>query len=167
MKKTDIAYIAGLIDGEGYIGIKKTPAYKCQDRQTNGYYARIQIRMVDEQAIKFIAENLGGWYYKEKPHTVKGRLLYCYQASNKAADKILTILLPFLKVKKSVAETVLSLRKLQSTSQKYRTKVTGHRNFTNQHGSMTKIENRSFSDEYINICETFYLRCKELNKTGF
>jgi LAGLIDADG endonuclease. len=65
MKETDIAYIAGLIDGEGYIGIKKDRGYQCQERKTPGYHARIAIHMVDEQAIKFIAETLGGWYYKE------------------------------------------------------------------------------------------------------
>jgi hypothetical protein len=38
MKETDIAYIAGLIDGEGYIGIKKDKGYQCQERKTPGYH---------------------------------------------------------------------------------------------------------------------------------
>jgi hypothetical protein len=38
---TTLAYIAGLIDGEGYIGVKKSGAYKCQGRKTPGYHARI------------------------------------------------------------------------------------------------------------------------------
>lgn len=65
MKETDIAYIAGLVDGEAYIGIKKTNSNSHNDRTTPGYCARIQIRMVDEPAIKFISETLGGWYYRK------------------------------------------------------------------------------------------------------
>ena len=104
----DLAYIAGLVDGEAYIGIKKSKAYKCQGRKTQGYHARIQIRMVDECAIRFLAETLGGWYYKEKPHSNKGRPLFCYQASDKKAENILRSLLPFLRVKQENAQTVLS-----------------------------------------------------------
>ena len=166
MKKVDIAYMAGLVDGEGYIGIKKSKAYKCQKRVSPGYHARIQIRMVDEPAIKFIAENLGGWYYKEKPSSKKGKPLYCYQASDKAVEKILEALLPYLRIKKESAKTVLKLRNLQRNSSKHRTKITGYREFTGWHGQPIKIPNLAHSDEYLQKCETLYLRCKELNKVG-
>ena len=163
MRKIDIAYIAGLVDGEGYLGIKKTKAYKCQDRKTNGYHARIQIRMVDEAAIKFIAENLGGWYYKEKPNAKNGRPLFCYQSSDKSAEIILKTLLPYLRVKKESAKTVLLLRTLQKNSTKHRTKITGYRN---AFGRKDKIPSFSFSDDYVQKCELLYLRCKELNRVG-
>ena len=154
MDQLDLAYIAGLMDGESYIGIKKSKAYDCTKRRTPGYHARIQIRMVDEPAIKFIAETLGGWYYKEKPHSHKGRLLYCYQASEKRAQEIIKVLLPFLKVKQRPAQIVLELRELQSNGKKHRTKVTEYRN------------HKCFSDEYVAQCEALYLRCKELNRVG-
>lgn len=164
MKKTDIAYIAGLIDGEGYIGIKKATARK--DCQNPLYHARIQIRMVDEEAIKFIAETLGGNYYKEKPSVAKRRPLYCFQSSDKSAETILETILPYLRVKKASAETVLEYRKLQNDSKKYRTKITGYRNFPNSHGTARQVPNLSYSDEYIQMCEAFYNRCKELNAVG-
>ena len=166
MKKTDIAYIAGLIDGEGYIGIKKTKGYKCQERQTPGYHARLQIRMVDEPAIKFISETLGGWYYKEKSHCDNGRPLYWYQASDKKAEDIMKIIFPYLKVKKESAKTLLDFRKLQSDGKKHRTKITGYRDFPNQHGTVRRIANKSFSDEYVALCDTFYNQCKFLNRVG-
>ena len=31
---TTLAYLAGIVDGEGYIGIKKSKAYRCQERKT-------------------------------------------------------------------------------------------------------------------------------------
>ena len=166
MKKTDLAYIAGLMDGEAYIGIKKSKAYKCQGRHSPGYHARIQIRMVDEPAIKFVAENLGGWYYKEAPHAAKGRPLYCYSTSDKKAAEILRQLLPFLRVKYESAKTVLSFRTLQATSAKHRTKVIGTRNFPNKYGTPRTVQTKALSDEYIAQCEAYYLRCKELNRVG-
>lgn len=166
MLDTDIAYIAGLFDGEAYIGIKRSKAYKCTGRKNPGYHARIQIRMVDEDAIKFIAENLGGWYFKETPHTKNGRPLFCYQASDQRAENILKTVLPYLRVKKRVAETVLQLRELQKQSAQYRTKITGYRNFPNQYGTVRKVPNLSYTDEYIEMCNALYERCKELNKVG-
>lgn len=166
MKTVDIAYIAGIVDGEGYIGIKKTSAHKCQGRVNNGYHARIQIRMVDEPAIKFISETLGGWYYKEKPSVTKGRPLYCFQASDKSAESVLKTILPFLRVKKESAETVLNLRRIQAGSRKHRTKITGYRQFPNKYGTARTVANMSFSDEYIQSVHALYERCKALNKVG-
>ena len=166
IKDTDIAYCAGLIDGEGYIGIKKTPAYTCQERQTPGYIARLQMRMVDEGAIRFMAETFGGWYYKEKTHLAKGRPLYCYQATHRDAERILRIVLPYLRVKQEAAKTVLSLRDLQSDSAKHRTKIVGYRDFPNSHGTVRRVANKAFSDEYVAECEMLFLRCKELNHVG-
>jgi len=166
MTKTDIAYIAGIIDGEGYVGIKKTKAYPSQGRKTPGYHARLQVRMTHEGAIRFLADTLGGSYYREKPHSDNGKPLFCYQASDKKARTILSTVLPYLKVKIASAETVLALRSWQSEGKKHRTNVTGHRNFVNSHGTIRVVENRSFSDEYVAKCEQFYLRCKELNAVG-
>lgn len=159
----DLAYIAGIVDGEGYVGIKKSPAYRCQDRTTPGYHARVQIRMVDEPAIAFLAETLGGWYYKESPHNHGGRLLYCYQASDKQAGDILRMLLPYLRVKRRNAETVLALRDLQAHGKQHRTKITGYRNFPNRYGTERQVPNLSFSDEYVAQCDALYEACKALN----
>ena len=163
MTKVDLAYIAGIVDGEGYVGIKKSPAYKCQGRKTPGYHARLQIRMVDEDAIQFIASTLGGNYYSEKPHAEKGKPLFCYQASDLRAGEILRTLLPFLRVKKAQALNVLAFRKLQSQGRQHRTKILGYRNFPNSHGTPRQVPNLAFSDEYVQKCESLYLRAKELN----
>lgn len=108
MEKIDLAYLAGLIDGEGYIGIKLT---RRKDARSPIYHERIQVRMVHEQAIAFLARRLGGNYYLERPHSAQGRSLYCWQASDALAAKILASLLPFLRVKRTSALTVLRLRK--------------------------------------------------------
>ena len=166
MSDYDLAYIAGLLDGEAYIGIKRDKVYACQSRQTPGYHARIAVRMVDEPAIKFLAETLGGWYYKEKPHAARGRPLFCYQATDARADHILRSVLPYLRVKRASAETVLELRNLQANGRQYRTKITGYRNFPNKYGTPRMVANTAFSDEYVAMCESLWRRCKALNHAG-
>lgn len=164
LEDVTLAYIAGIIDGEAYIGIKKSTIRK--DCATPGYHARIQIRMVDEGAISFIAQALGGNYYKEKPHLVKGRMLYCYQASDAKAATILRSVLPYLRVKKCVAGLVLELRTWQANGRKHQTKIVGHRNFPNSHGTVRQVANKAFSDEYTAECERLYLACKFANRVG-
>jgi hypothetical protein len=166
MKKTDIAYLAGLVDGEAYIGIKKTKAYACQGRATPGYHARIQVRMVDEAAIKFLSESLGGKYYKERPNAAKGRPLYCFQASDAKAEHILKTLLPYLRVKRSSAIAVLEYRKIQCKSRSHMTKKVGEKNFQNRVGTIRMVPIYRLSDEYVGKCESLYLRCKDLNRVG-
>ena len=162
----ELSYIAGIIDGEGYIGIKKSKAYKCQGRKTPGYHARIQVRMVNEAAIRFVAESLGGWYYPEKKAAKNRRILFCFQASDQSAADILRKIIPFLRVKRASAETVLECRALQAEGGKHRTRITGYRNFPNSHGTPRRVANKAFSTEYVAMCEAFYRRCKALNKTG-
>lgn len=165
MRDTDIAYIAGVIDGEGYIGIKKAGTPRA-DRRTPGYIAMVQVKMVDEPAIRFLAETLGGWYYLQKPSARKGRPLYCWQVSHKAADTVLLAVLPYLRVKRQSAETVLQFRELQAQSTQHRTKVVGYRDFTNQHGTVRRVANKAFSDEYVAQCDALWQRCKNLNHVG-
>jgi hypothetical protein len=166
VKETDVAYIAGIIDSEGCIRIKRDRGYACQDRKTPGYHAALQIRMVDEGAIRFIAETLGGWYFKEKPSAAKGRPLYCWTVSDKNAEHILRTVLPYLRVKRLAAETALALRDLQAECGKHRTKIIGYRNFPNSHGTPRQVANKCFSDEYVQMCEDLYLRCREHNRVG-
>lgn len=157
---TDLAYLAGLIDGEAYIGIKKG---RRRDMVSAAYHERVQVRMVDEPAIAFLADTLGGNYYKETPHSAQGRPLYCYQASDLKACQVLEAVLPWLRVKRESALTVLRLRALKAAK---RTKVVGEKNFPNQYGTSRMVPVLAISDENIAEREVLYLRCKELNRVG-
>ena len=163
-KKTDIAYIAGILDGEGYIGIKRDSVRR--DCASRSYHARIQVRMVDEPAIAFLAETLGGWYYAEKAHLVNGRPLFCYQASDAAAVAVLRTVLPYLRVKRGAADIVLELRAMQADAAKHRTKVVGHRNFPNKYGTARQVPNLAYSDEYLAECDRLWLAAKAFNRVG-
>lgn len=162
----DIAYCAGLIDGEGCIRIKKSKAYECQERKTPGYHAMIQVRMVSRSAIEFLATTLGGWHFVSRSYLESGRPFFNWQMSDKKAEAALRLVLPFLRVKDEQAKLVIALRELQSEGVKHRTKIVGYRDFPNQHGTVRRIANKSFSDEYVARCEELFLACKKLNRVG-
>lgn len=108
METTTLAYLAGIVDGEGYIGIKRSAAVK--GSVSPRFYERIQVRMINEDAIRLLRDTLGGNYYRETMAQRGMRQLYCWQASDAQAATILRALLPYLRVKKANAIAVLELR---------------------------------------------------------
>lgn len=147
--KTTLAYLAGLIDGEGYVGIKKSRA---KNSISPLYHERIQVRMVHEGAIRLLAETLGGNYYREKPHATNGRVLFCYQASDAKAATILEHVLPYLIVKRESALNVLRLRASKNDPR------------ARLRGGMT--QRRLMDPAVLAEREAIYLRAKELNRVG-
>lgn len=161
MKQTDLSYIAGLLDGEAYIGIKKTTDRQ-NGRINDGYHERIQVRMVDEPAIKFLKDSFGGNYYKEKPHAAKGRPLYCYQASDLKAYNILKTVLPYLRVKSRVAQTVLCLRELKDNPE-YESET---QEITSRWKKLVSVRRRHYSPAFIAKMESLWQECKDINTVG-
>lgn len=98
---------------------------------------------------------------EDKSSCENGRPLYCYQISDRAAEKFLESIFQYLIVKRKQAEVIFNLRVLQFCARK--TKITGYRA---AFGRKDKIPNYSYSDDYIKECEELYLKCKDLNKVG-
>ncbi len=144
-KEIIFAYLAGLVDGEAYIGIKKSNNKKNGSKSPQ-HHERIQIRMTEELAIQLFKKIYGGSYYKEKPEQHNARKpLYCYQASDKLASNILQQLPPFLLVKRKDAKLVLLLRDRKNQK----------RIFGRGIGVMSKEE--------LKIREPLYQACKTLH----
>ena len=66
MTEIELAYAAGIIDGEGYIGIKKSKAYRRQGRTTPGYHARIQVRRVAAVVLRLRSLQANGQRHRTK-----------------------------------------------------------------------------------------------------
>ncbi|KKK74894.1 hypothetical protein LCGC14_2879180 [marine sediment metagenome] len=164
MKRNEIlAYLAGLADGEAYIGIKKTKPYKhLWGRVNPAYHERIQIRMVDEPAIRLFARTLGGWYYKEKPSAMNGRPLYCYQSSDLQAAHICALLLPYLRVKRRQAACALLLRKNKETAKRIKTSTVS----SSRWGTPMTGQRGLHSPRTVAYRERLWVRCKALNRVG-
>jgi hypothetical protein len=98
-----LAYMAGIIDGEGTIGITKTTP----KRYTNPRYtARIHFGNVNKEVIEMFAKRFGGSVRTERVPNRK--LIYrWYRVGNPITKEIVESLLPYLVIKKPQAENVL------------------------------------------------------------
>ena len=73
MQISDIAYIAGLFDGEGCVTCKKKPT-KRPDRKGkvyNQWYIRCEIAMTDKEVISWLHKTLGFGWSAEKRYNSK------------------------------------------------------------------------------------------------
>ena len=84
MQINDIAYIAGLFDGEGCVTCKKKPT-KRPDRKGkiyNQWYIRCEISMTDKEVISWLHETLGFCWsaekrYSKRPKNYKRQWRWC------------------------------------------------------------------------------------------
>lgn len=163
MTELDLAYIAGLIDGEGYIGITRVLATGGYGMKSPRYKARFQIRMVDKTIIEYLADCFGGKAHAYNSASAKGRPMFYFHASDVMLDRLLAQVMPYLRIKKPQVIAVQEFRLWQTKERSYRTKVVGSRQMTNPHGTLINIRTMAHSDEYIAECERFYLLCQGMN----
>lgn len=94
-----LSYLAGIIDGEGYIKIEKWGTI------------RITVSMTDKNVIKWIYNNFGGVYTVQKRKTVTGKIIYTWRM-NQTRDLLflMFMIIPYLIVKRK--KVIDSLKKL-------------------------------------------------------
>lgn len=103
MKETDLAYLAGLLDGEGHFGLRKS--------QT-GFAVIIQVQMTDEAVLTWARNTFGGNLELNREATEKHERVIRWTVGGKEKVKpLLLALLPYLKVKKANAEVLYSFCK--------------------------------------------------------
>ncbi len=104
-KKTELSYMAGIIDGEGYI----TAIYTPKTRRFNPY---VGVTSTDRILVDWIKNRFGGYVYerqtpKEHPHYKKK---YEWVARQSDIDTILPEIIPYLVIKKDRAIVFLEFR---------------------------------------------------------
>jgi hypothetical protein len=107
MKQIDIAYLAGLIDGEGCIGVRVNK---------HGYVSNsLQITMTRLEPLMWSKTTTGfGEIYYKKEKRKNRKDVYQWSVSNSEEIRILLQqLIPFLKVKKSEAMAFMVLSSLK------------------------------------------------------
>ena len=124
MKKIELAYLAGFLDGEGCFTLVKT--YR-QDVRFD-YWGNIQCGMANTPQNREILQwlkNLFGGYYKEFPQTEKRKLrnqkpVVFWRIVSQSSAKCAKQLLPFLRVKRRQAEIIIAFAKLQEKHRRKR-----------------------------------------------
>jgi excisionase family DNA binding protein len=154
----ELSYLAGIVDGDGSIMIKKIKRKVSPD-----YRAHFKVTMVCEPLVRFVHETLGGRFVPCKNTNSNHRATFSVEMEGPRAEAALVKLLPYLKLKKEQAQVVLNFRELQSRSGDYKTKLIGYKTImSSKHSAPFKTRNRALSDEYLQMCERLYQECKAL-----
>jgi hypothetical protein len=111
----DIRYIAGLVDGEGYITMRiqthvdaRHPTWAPQRR----VILNLGINMTDPRGIREIHRRYGGFFKtRRRPAKPTHRPLHCWILCNQQAGALLKKLTPHLRVKRE--EALIALRFLE------------------------------------------------------
>jgi len=129
MRETTKSYLAGIIDGEAYIGIKRSDwgMRNRDDVHCPTYSERVQIRLSNlpenEKVLQILKDNYGGRLYAEKKiyQSVSGfntnHKMLLYAASDRVATAIIKDVYPYLIIKKFQASVILKLRKNKESKQ--------------------------------------------------
>lgn len=149
------AYIAGFIDGEGSIMIRKSKP--SNGRVNYAYSARVGVKNTKEAPLKLLKEVFGGHYHKDKvvyqsksAGWVSWNPVYAYNAEHKIALLIIKKLAPYLLIKKQQAILAIKLEGRQGD----------YRSWTD-----TKYGRRR-SNWYLSEAEKIYQDVKKLNARG-
>ena len=114
LSETDKAYIAGFIDGEGSISIKRRNP---KSEHPEAWQLIIQISSLDKNVLKYISEKTGqGKIQKIKLSKYKGREnqrdIYKISINSRKAANLLKEIYPYLKIKHKQAKIAIEFQKL-------------------------------------------------------
>lgn len=100
-----LAYMAGIVDGEGNIGVR-----------SNGKYINpiLQVTNTRKELLDWIEERFGGCVYANKERRPGRKLLWSWQVWGRSAQALLSLLLPFLVLKGEHAQLAISVPRFET-----------------------------------------------------
>ena len=107
ISKLTSAYLAGLVDGEGYIGIlkvKKGNKAKWFSSREFIFVPVIKVAMTDRATIQWLYDSFGGTFETRKAHDGNARESYGWAIKNAKPKEFLKFIYPYLRIKKRQAE---------------------------------------------------------------
>jgi hypothetical protein len=110
LSELDIAYLAGLFDGEGCIMIRPCKGKKY--KRGIVYQGKLSIRMVEREALLYFRNKTKVGGFRTDVETDRLRPITTWELGPAAAEELLKILLPHLRVKKEQASMYLKYRDL-------------------------------------------------------
>jgi len=115
MKRTDLAYIAGIIDGEGCI---RAQIWESKNKLAR-YNTIVTVEMVDKTPLQFIQNLFGGRINKHTSKISERKLRWRWQVTGKEAEQLLVAVKPYLLTKKAQAEIGLRVLRDHPRYQRY------------------------------------------------
>lgn len=112
-----LAYVAGLLDGDAWIGItKQKPHFNGHEnpdklRTRNFFYRlRVEVKQTDQRIVNFLMDNVGGYYHIERRATINGRKVYSWFIDGDHAARLLQAIYPYLIGKRDQADIAIKFR---------------------------------------------------------
>lgn len=133
MKKTDLNYAAGLLDGEGSIML--TSAVKGKHRSPH-----VSMTSTTYELLEFMQKMFGGYIVNKKTYAKHHKRSWSWQLNYNAAYNVCKVLLPYLKEPEKIRRAKLI--------------VTRYKNVTPRNGKYTTeklVERQAFEDEFFNL----------------
>ena len=109
MNNNIYAYCAGLFDGEGYIDIYSATLSKAS--KSPSLYLRVIISQKDGMIMNWLQDNFGGYVNKEIRNE---SYIYRWKIVSKSAQKFLTLIYPFILIKKEQVKLALEFEEMRS-----------------------------------------------------
>lgn len=110
MKKTDIAYTAGIFDGEGYICLRRVK----RKRMKQCYLLEVGVGNTNEWLIQWLKFMFGGTACLNRSATKHQRNYWQWSIAAKKALGFLKIVYPFLRLKKPQADIAIKFQEAKS-----------------------------------------------------
>jgi hypothetical protein len=104
---TDLAYAAGVIDSDGWIGVSV---------RGNSYAPRVQVRQVTAPAVDLLGEMFGGYRAVVPPSAPGGRPLNQWAVHSAAAGRVCEAVGPYLRIKPRQAANAVEVCRINATA---------------------------------------------------
>lgn len=118
----DLAYAAGVVDSDGYIGVHRSD-YAKRVRKDAGqvvYIPRVQVKQVTLEAVDLLHSLFGGHRYDGKPTAKRGKPLLVWAVHSRMAGVVCEALLPYLRIKRRQAENAIEVCRINSEGRRRR-----------------------------------------------
>lgn len=159
MSKLTAAYLAGLIDGEGYLGFTVN-----KSRERTSYQPVMKVAMTDEKIIRWLQSSFGGSFFTRTPDNPKHKISYWWDINGKNLKAILFKINPYLRLKKPQCEILLKKFKIQE--QLFKQLPYPQISQVNEGREEKRISNLSYREDQREKIEELYLQIRSLNKKG-
>lgn len=105
-KRDLLSYVAGIIDGEGCIGVHKERKYQSG---TTKYRMRVIVGNCDKRLVVFLRNNFGGSISNRNTRGNR-QVAYAWELSANQAKRFLDMILPYLFLKKDQAKAAIEFQ---------------------------------------------------------
>lgn len=155
MSKLTAAYLAGFIDGEGYLGLIR---YKKKNgRREDFYEAALKVASTDRKIIEWLKNSFGG-SISEREMGGNSKKAFCWEVRGKMVVPIIDKIFPYLKIKKPQAELLKRYRKtIEKPSYSFVSRV------ANNGG---RFISKTLKPEIVEYRLSLYSQIKTLNQRG-